>query len=259
LYLYSYLFKSIGNHVAFSTSSTPDPNHPSQVNFDTDSFIIGVDNHASRTLSNNKRHFIGYIRRLDNLFINGINGKLPIRGIGTIQWKIEDDDGKVHAIRIPNTFYVSQLEHCILSPQHWAQEADDHFPLMNGITSTTQARSELLRWSQGKFQRTVMMDPETNTPRFRSASGTIRYRAFEAEFRRINKHEAHHFGCQCHHVCNRMENRQYSSPIMKPQAHEPHLVKDNLTDPTKEKLNSKRVLEYLQVTDADDLQSQLMI
>ena len=118
LYLYSYLFKSTGNHVAFSTSSTPDPNHPSQVNFDTDSFIIGVDNHASRTLSNNKRHFIGYIRRLDNVFINGINGKLPIRGIGTIQWKIEDDDGKVHAIRIPNTFYVPQLEHCILSPQH---------------------------------------------------------------------------------------------------------------------------------------------
>ena len=260
MYLYSYLFKSTGNHVAFSTSSTPDPNHPSQVNFDTDSFIIGVDNHASRTLSNNKRHFIGYIRRLDNVFINGINGKLPICGIGTIQWKIEDDDGKVHAIRIPNTFYVPQLEHCILSPQHWAQEANDHFPLIHGITSTTQARSEVLRWSQGKYQRTVMMDPDTNTPRFRSAAGTIRYRAFEAEFHRLNKptHANHHSHCQCRHVCNRMEHRPYVNPIMKPQAHQPHLTEDNLSDYVNQKLNSKRVLEDLQVTDVDDLQSELM-
>ena len=166
LYGYLYLFRRARTNVVLSTTSTVDPDHPHQSNFDTDSFIIGLDNHASRTLSNNKHHFVGYIRKLENVYINGISGRLQIRGIGTVRWKIEDDNGRVHTICIPNTFYVPQLEHCILSPQHWAQEADDHSPLMNGITSTTQAQSELLRWSQGKYQRTVMMDPENNTPRF---------------------------------------------------------------------------------------------
>ena len=83
--LYLFIFPRAGSFVTCSAASTPDPNHPSQVSFDTDSFIIDLDNHASHTLSNIKHHFIGYICKLDNVYIHGINGRLPIRGIGTVQ------------------------------------------------------------------------------------------------------------------------------------------------------------------------------
>ena len=55
-----------------------------------------------------------------------------------------------------------------------------------------------------------------------------------------------------------MEHRQDQYSIMKPQVHQPHLMEDNLNDHVKDKLNTKQVLEDLQVTDVDDLQSKLM-
>ncbi len=38
---------------------------------------------------------------------------------GTIQWKWEDDEGKVHKFLIPNYYYVPDGGVRLLSPQHW--------------------------------------------------------------------------------------------------------------------------------------------
>ena len=59
-------------------------------------------------------------------------------------------------------------------------------------------------------------------------------------------------------LSNRMEHREYRNSIMKPQVHEPHLIEDNLTDHIKEKLSRRQESDDLQVTDVDDLQSELM-
>jgi hypothetical protein len=42
-----------------------------QVHFDSDSFIIGIDNHASRSISNNIDHFTTALRSPKNAFIQG--------------------------------------------------------------------------------------------------------------------------------------------------------------------------------------------
>ena len=44
LYQHPFLLQRAGSIIACSAASTSDPNHPSQVSFDTDSFIIGDDN-----------------------------------------------------------------------------------------------------------------------------------------------------------------------------------------------------------------------
>ena len=49
----------------------------------------------------------------------GVN--LVVKGEGTVRWKIEDDNGKVHTILIKHCLYVPDLHICLLSLQHWAQ------------------------------------------------------------------------------------------------------------------------------------------
>jgi hypothetical protein len=64
--------------------------------------------------------------------VAGINSELEIKGIGTFKFKVKDDDGTTHEIKIPNSLYLPDLKRCLLSPQHWAQEAGDNYPLPRG-------------------------------------------------------------------------------------------------------------------------------
>lgn len=180
LYQHPFLLQRAGSIIACSAASTSDPNHPSQVSFDTDSFIIGDDNHTPHTLSNNKHHFIGFIRKLENVYIHWFNGRLPIRGIGTVQWKIGDEDDKVHTFCIPNTFMFHNwnITFCHLNTGLKKQMIIFRYRM--------KQHPELLRWSQGRYKRTVMMDPATNTPRLRSAAFPIAWSIVSTEIQSWN-------------------------------------------------------------------------
>ena len=59
----------------------------------SDSFTIGIDNHASATISNRSSHFVGTITPVKGKMVKGFGGVVEVRGEGKIVWKIEDDDG----------------------------------------------------------------------------------------------------------------------------------------------------------------------
>jgi hypothetical protein len=84
-------------------------NHPlnNPIKFDYESFLIGIDNHASRCISNCIDDFQSAIKPT-NKQLAGISGSLTIKGTGTVKWIIEDDDGIHHSINIPNTLYVPE-------------------------------------------------------------------------------------------------------------------------------------------------------
>ncbi len=50
--------------------------------------------------------------------VEGIKSGLDIKGMGTFKFKIKDDNGMTHEIKIPNSLYVPELKRCLLSPQH---------------------------------------------------------------------------------------------------------------------------------------------
>ena len=143
--------------------------------FDSDSFKIGVDNHSSFSLSNCRDHFVGPITPL-NANLLGINGVSAIKGRGTICWTIEDDDGVPHTITLHNALYVPSSPVCLLSPQHWAQVVNDHYPLQEGTWCATYSKSVVLHWDQRKFCRTIPINSSTNTPVFMSSPGTTHAR-----------------------------------------------------------------------------------
>ena len=100
--------------------------------YDSDSFVIGIDNHASKTMSNNIKHFITPLNPTPNTFVKGAGGYIKVKGSGTLRWRIEDDDGKVHTILVKDSLYVPNISKYLLSCQHWAKQANYNFPNPKG-------------------------------------------------------------------------------------------------------------------------------
>ena len=141
--------------------------HPRKVRFDTDSFRVGIDTHATCTMSTMKDHFEDLVEvpQDRSMKVQGIEGGVNVRGRGTFVFCIEDDDGRMHRIKVPNSLYVPNLPFALLSPQHWAQQTTD------GVSSLTEKQATVLKFRG--FTKTVPLSPSTNTPSVRTASGTI--------------------------------------------------------------------------------------
>ena len=129
--------------------------------FDSDSYLIGIDNHSSKSISNKQSDFVGSIRPCNGV-LNGIGGRLKIKGKGTIRWSILDDDGHKHSIKIHDCLYVPDAAIRLLSPQQWSQQSSDHFAIANGTWCATYHDKCVLHWQQNKFQKTVRLDKSTN-------------------------------------------------------------------------------------------------
>jgi hypothetical protein len=113
--------------------------------------------------------------------VSGIAAGLAIKGEGTFKFDITNNDGKRHTIRIKNSLYVPKMRRCLLSPQHWVQEAK------NGETWMEFKREFpydcILNWKGGK--KTIPNQPATNVPVFYTALSSLRYRAFTTTFKAI--------------------------------------------------------------------------
>ena len=153
---------------------------PRQIYFDTDSFRMGVDNPSKTCVCHNPDYFIGYITPI-NLKLKEINGSLKIIGTGTVRWRITDDTGKIHNINIENLLYVPDAPMCMISPQHWGQEANDHYAMEEGTRGITQSKNIILEWNQRNYQKTIPLCPSTNTGRFMSTPGSTKHRLFCAQ------------------------------------------------------------------------------
>ena len=80
--------------------------HTTNTSFDTDSGPVGIDNRCSGCISNKSSDFDGKLRPVKRV-IKGFGGSHTYTAMmGTIKWRVEDDSGKVHTFRIPNSYYV---------------------------------------------------------------------------------------------------------------------------------------------------------
>ena len=79
--------------------------------------------------------------------MQGIEGGLAIKGHGTFKFNIEDDKDTVHSIKIADSMYVPDLKYCLLSPQHWAQKAQES---AQGTRMETNADGVVFIRGQGK-------------------------------------------------------------------------------------------------------------
>ncbi len=90
--------------------------------FDSDSFPVGVDNHALYFYVNSP-HLLDNLVLSNEGSVNGITDGLPIKGEGILKFTIGDVNGRRHNIRIHKSLKVPGMKKCLLSPQHWVRTA----------------------------------------------------------------------------------------------------------------------------------------
>ena len=162
-----------------SSTFAQDTNRPTPVHFDTDSRILRIDNCATKSISPCIDDFVSTLLPIPNTRVQGLGGKIGNIMSGTIRWHIEDDQGSVHSITLPNSLYVPQATSRLLSPQHWAQTARDNRRIKRGTWCATYDNAVVLYWDQQKYQRTIPLDPaNTNAATIRTAPGFSRFNAF---------------------------------------------------------------------------------
>ena len=126
------------------------------LSFDTDSYHITVDNGCRYSNKHYKREVMP---RWTKTKILGSNGKSTALYVGTMKWRIEDDDGRHHEVILSGTYYSEYVPYKLLSPQHWAQTVRDHYPTKNGTWSAIYNDSIVLYWDQNKYKRTLPLTP----------------------------------------------------------------------------------------------------
>ena len=145
--------------------------------FDSDSYKLMLDDGASACITNCKNDFVEPPKRVDRK-VKGIKGHADATHRGTLKWYLEDDTGLVHVILIQGAYLIPNATTRILSPQHFAQQANDHYPKEEGTGSLTTSKNITLFWSQRLFTKTVPLDPRTNVGLTTTAPGTRSYRAY---------------------------------------------------------------------------------
>jgi GAG-pre-integrase domain len=145
--------------------------------FDTDSFPIKIDNCCTCCISPNMGDFIGPVQVVTDKAVQSFNGQVtPVRHMGTIRWMIDDDQGVAREIIIPNLYHIPTAPHRMLSPQHWAQQADDNTPEPRGTWCAAYPGEIVLQWCQRQHTRTVKLDPRKgNTGTLWSSPGYNKY------------------------------------------------------------------------------------
>ncbi len=201
--------------IAFAALFDTPSSSAAAVCFDTNSFTIGIDTLCSVTMGEYPDQFDDLVLSKSPNVVQGIEGGLAIEGTGTFKFNIEDNGGRTHLIQIPNSKLVPGLKYALLSPQHWAQEAQDHHPMPQGTRVESNGEHCVLIWGQSKFRRSVRHNQGTNTPTFQSASSAGTYRAFVAY------HEA--MDAQLH-----QRERVLIIPGLRPRVDKEYIADENL-------------------------------
>ena len=143
---------------------------------DLDSHPLMFDDGASTSITNDLQDFVRRPTVITRK-VKGIVGSAEATYCGTVKWKIEDDNNIVHTFTIPNTYYIANAPTRILSPQHFAEQMQDHKPHAEGTGCTTTSTTIVLFWNQRKFTKTVKLDPKLNIAMTNTAPGIQQYKS----------------------------------------------------------------------------------
>ena len=79
---------------------------------------------------------------------------------------------------ITGAYLIPEATTRILSPQHLAQQANDHYPTAEGTGALTTSKNITLFWAKRHFTKTVPVDPNTNVGLTTTAPGARDFRSF---------------------------------------------------------------------------------
>ena len=91
-------------NTTYVVSSTENKHQDIKFKHDSDSFEIGIDNHASKCIEKDENNFITQITPTSNTILRGAGENLKVRGFKTVRWNITYDNGQEHNISIKGAY-----------------------------------------------------------------------------------------------------------------------------------------------------------
>ena len=186
LALLSTISVSNGTIVTAAMASTDGPRYkPIPAHFDTDSFVVGLDSHASTCMTPDKSHLENLRPYHSTQRVKGI-GEAAIKGVGTMVLEIVSDDGQPHIIKVDNTLYVPALPKVLLSPQHFSE---------NCAWTCTEETALLMKggWAwfwfgpKGEYLISTPNSKRTNVPEIMANRGCSKYESFASHVEKDNE------------------------------------------------------------------------
>ncbi len=138
--------------------------------FDTDSTPFAVDPCATATIINDKSHLMD-LTPVENSFLTGVGGKIPVVEKETLMWNLKDDLGRRTSFVIKNAFNVPNAPHNLFCPQQWAMQHLEAHGSRDNPHFTTYASFLCLSWDEGLSSLTIPHDSKTNLPMWQTAPG----------------------------------------------------------------------------------------
>ena len=178
--------------------------------FDSDSKKLRIDNCLTASITNVIGDFVGKPIAV-NVNVKGVGGLVQATHRGTVRWRLEDDEGVIHPVLLPGSYLVPSMPCCLLSPQHWAQVANDHRPHPEGTGCITTSKEVQLFWNQRKNTKTVPLDPNSNVATMTTAAGFDHFSAFSTGFNRMNPDGEQNVECFQAHVIPAEESEEERS------------------------------------------------
>lgn len=156
--------------------------------FDFDIVPVGVDSCTSATVSGIIQLFIGQIEPVRGLYLNGIGGRIPIVGRGTLQLV----HGETTTQRVEGAYYAPRLKLILLSPKQWSKQGGrtKHGKLKHSFRLDGDNVELIFEHRRDKL-RTKMIehDMETNIPLLMTKPGNKSFSAHLMSLH-LSAHEA---------------------------------------------------------------------
>ena len=127
----------------------------STMNLDTDSYQVAIDTCTSESICREKELFAGKIHNHQRLYIQGVGGKVKVTGVGSLKFRIIDDDGVTHDLLIHNVLYVPESPVNLISPQRWSETSTN----LDGTGGVT-----ILFWDNKQFTKLIPHNPDLKIP-----------------------------------------------------------------------------------------------
>jgi len=187
-------------HIEAATSKKHPNVHENQEPFCTDACPVGIDNRASACISHKIGDFVGPLTKV-NRSIKGFHCETVMNVYrGTLIWKWHDNEGQLHRLRIPNSYYIPHGNCRLLSPQHWAKTQIGNGKSQlhrNGCGSTTTYNNIRLFWGRNKYALDVPLGKNDNVATFYLASGFKSFNLFcqecKIDYDQVEKEPVHVF------------------------------------------------------------------
>ena len=148
----------------------------SGTSLDTDSYQVAIDTCTSESICSERELFVGKIHSCRRLYIQGVGGKVKVTGVGSIKFRITDDDDVTHDLLIHNVLYVPESPVNLISPQRWSETSTNP----EGTGEITTGGVTILFWDNKQFTKLIPHHPDLKIPIMTVNDGFTKGAAFLA-------------------------------------------------------------------------------